>query len=167
LVDKAFTVRRSSILEEWEEREIVKWEDMMDCISFRKPLAPFHSQGTSTEYAYAYAGQIFGRENVCCSPCLVLRFDSVPKDAIALGLQFGKAKARRAMASIGFDIGMDMRNQEAWPDAAIGKVWFAAAAGDISTFSSLLESSAPARPFTVRVEEDRFNNIVRSVFQTC
>lgn len=165
MVDKAFTVRRSSILEEWEEREIVKWEDMMDCISFRKPLAPFHNQGTSTEYAYAYAGQIFGREKVCCSPCLVLRFDSVPKDAIVLELHFGKA--RRAMASIGFDIGMDMRNQEAWPDAAIGKVWFAAAAGDISTFSSLLESSAPARPFTVRVEEDRFNNIVRSVFQTC
>jgi hypothetical protein len=88
------------------------------------------------------------------------------RDAIALGLQFGKAKARRAMASIGFDIGMDMRNQEAWPDAAIGKVWFAAAAGDISTFSSLLESSVRALPFTGRVEEDRFDNIVRNVFQT-
>jgi hypothetical protein len=112
----------------------VKWEDMMDYISCRKPLEPFHNQGTITECAYASTGQIFGREKVCCSLCLILRFDSVPKDSIALGLHFGKA--RRAMASIGFDIGM--RNQEAWPDADIGKVWFAAAVGDVSTFSSLL-----------------------------
>ncbi len=45
LVHKVITVPQSPILEEWEEEQFVKWEDMMDCIFFQKPLESFNKQG--------------------------------------------------------------------------------------------------------------------------
>lgn len=156
LINKVFTKPRSPKLEDWPQGEVVQMSDMMECISFRTTKVPAEGTGMSVQYLFLHTGQALGCEDLCCSPCLKMRFNIDPKDAIALGLHF--RKARQAMAAIGFAIVMDMLEQEAW----LGQTWFAAA-GSINTFAQWLKNDT--LPFSVRVDEDRYIDIVRNVFQ--
>lgn len=160
LVDKVFAVPRPPTLDDWNEVDSVNYQDMMDCISFVAQEDLDDETRTAVQFVFDYPGQVYGCEDVCCSPCFRLRFDILAKDAAPLGTYF--RKARRAMAAIGFPISMDMRHQEAWPDVAIGKAWFAAA-GSINVFTQWLENDA--LPFVVRVDEDRRDRIIRHAYQ--
>jgi len=158
LVNKVFINERPLNMASWSKEEDVTWEDYMKCTTFAATAEGNLETGTNAYLTFAYPNQVFGKDNVCCSPCFKSCFLVDLEDAVALGEHY--RRAREASHLIGYPIKMDLKHDEDWPDDAIGKSWLAAAE-DIETFISWVANDSLL--FFIRADEDRKNRIIHGV----
>lgn len=159
LVNKVFHTMRSQKVEEWDEGDDITMEDMIECLSFSlEKSGEMELDRGALTYSFAYPNKIFGREDddYCCTQCFKGQHVIDPKDATNLAEHF--VRAQKAMASIGFEIGFDLQNQEDWPDAEIARLWLHVAEGSFEVLDSWFEDNS--MPFAVRVGSDRVEHIM-------
>lgn len=101
LVNKIFHATRTPFCFTWSEEETVTWKDLDGCLSYKPTKMGNQATGSNVSYYFKYSKQVFGGEELCCSPIYHSKIIH-PSDAKAVGDHFHKCY--KAMLTLGFPI---------------------------------------------------------------
>lgn len=162
LVNKVFCTERSTNEDTWGDGETVSYEDFKSCTCFAPTAGETGNEARSyVTYVFEFCSQVFGEDadDLCCSQCFYFENYIAPEDATALGKHFHGCY--KAMSSVGFYIGLDVLQQEGWPDESLAELWFAAAGENINTFNTWIENELA---LCVRIDDkERMASIVARI----